>query len=152
MSSTVRVIVRGTPSAVPDSDPKLDVMSLRTTSLSVSTFGPFEPSPGNGPAVSSGIAVVTFDPVLDVDDEVVDDDVVAVVPDVAVASDLLFDPQAAATVTNPAPARSRSAPRRSTSRGRSNARPRSWSSMSCVMPPVNRRIRRTTSESPESSL
>ena len=27
-------------------DPKLDVMSLRTTPSSVSTFGPLEPSPG----------------------------------------------------------------------------------------------------------
>ena len=30
-------------------------MSLRTTPLSASAFGPLEPSPGNGPAVSSGI-------------------------------------------------------------------------------------------------
>ena len=45
----------GTPSAVPEDAPKLDVMSLRTMPLSVSTLGPLEPSPGNGPAVSSGI-------------------------------------------------------------------------------------------------
>ncbi len=36
----------GTPSATPDASPKLLVMSLRTTPLSVSTFGPLEPSPG----------------------------------------------------------------------------------------------------------
>src|SRR5947207_13451975 len=30
-------------------------MSFRTTPLWVRTSGPFEPSPGNGPAVSSGI-------------------------------------------------------------------------------------------------
>ena len=42
----VMLIVRGTPSAVPLAEPKLDVMSLRTTPLSVSTLGPFEPSPG----------------------------------------------------------------------------------------------------------
>ena len=34
----------------------LDRMSLRTTPRSVSTFGPFVPSPGYGPAVSSGIS------------------------------------------------------------------------------------------------
>ena len=48
-------IVSGTPSAVPDEPPKLDRMSLRTMPLSVSTFGPFEPSPGKGPFVSSGM-------------------------------------------------------------------------------------------------
>jgi len=31
-------------------------MSLRTTPLSVSALGPLEPSPGYGPAVSSGIS------------------------------------------------------------------------------------------------
>src|SRR5262249_25517291 len=35
-------------------------MSLRTMPLLVNTFGPFEPSPGEGPAVSCGIAVVQF--------------------------------------------------------------------------------------------
>ena len=34
--------------------PKLDRMSLRTTPLCSSTSGPFDPSPGYGPAVSSG--------------------------------------------------------------------------------------------------
>jgi hypothetical protein len=57
-SSSVISIAAGTPSATPEAEPKLDVMSLRTTPLSVSAFGPFEPSPGNGPAVSSGISVV----------------------------------------------------------------------------------------------
>ena len=46
----------GTPSAVPDAEPKLVVMSLRTMPLSVSTLTPFEPSAGNGPPVSSGIS------------------------------------------------------------------------------------------------
>ena len=50
----VRAIVSGTPSAVPLMPAKLDLMSLRTAPVSGSTFGPFEPSPGNGPAVSSG--------------------------------------------------------------------------------------------------
>ena len=35
--------------------PKLERMSLRTTPLWLRTSGPFEPSPGNGPAVSSGM-------------------------------------------------------------------------------------------------
>ena len=46
VSSTVRVTVAGTPSAMPLAEPKLDRMSLRTMPLSVSTFTPFEPSPG----------------------------------------------------------------------------------------------------------
>ena len=45
-----------TPSATPEAPAKLVVMSLRTTPVSVSTFGPLEPSPGYGPAVSSGIS------------------------------------------------------------------------------------------------
>ncbi len=32
-------------------------MSLRTTPDSMRTFGPFDPSPGYGPAVSAGAAV-----------------------------------------------------------------------------------------------
>ena len=48
--------VVGTPSATPEASPKLLVMSWRTTPLSVSTLGPLEPSPGYGPAVSSGIS------------------------------------------------------------------------------------------------
>jgi hypothetical protein len=48
-------MVSGTPSATPDALPKLDRMSLRTMPLSVSMFGPLDPSPGYGPAVSSGI-------------------------------------------------------------------------------------------------
>src|SRR4051812_32489898 len=45
----------GTPSAFPLAEPKLLVMSVRTTPDTVSTSGPLDPSPGNGPAVSSGI-------------------------------------------------------------------------------------------------
>ena len=56
-------IVSGTPSAVPDEPPKLVVMSLRTTPLSVSTSGPLVPSPGNGPAVSSGMTGAHASPV-----------------------------------------------------------------------------------------
>ena len=37
-------------------EPKLEVMSLRTTPLSVNTLAPLDPSPGYGPAVSSGIS------------------------------------------------------------------------------------------------
>jgi hypothetical protein len=57
---SVRVSSRaiGTPSARPLAAPKLERMSPRTMPESVSTFGPFEPSPGYGPAVSSGISPV----------------------------------------------------------------------------------------------
>src|SRR3954447_4332668 len=57
VSTTVSVTVVGTPSATPEAEPNLLVMSLRTMPLSVRTFTPLEPSPGNGPAVSSGMAV-----------------------------------------------------------------------------------------------
>ena len=50
----VSVSVSGTPSAVPDSPPKLLRMSLRTTPLVASTLGPLDPSPGYGPSVSFG--------------------------------------------------------------------------------------------------
>src|ERR1700757_436418 len=52
-SSRVRLMVAGTPSATPEYGPKLGRMSPRTTPESVRTFGPLEPSPGNGPAVSA---------------------------------------------------------------------------------------------------
>ena len=58
MSRMVSETVRGTPSAVADADPKLDVRSERTMPLSVSTLTPLEPSAGKGPAVSSGISAV----------------------------------------------------------------------------------------------
>jgi hypothetical protein len=48
--------VMGAPWAVPLAPPKLLRMSLRTMPLCSSTSGPFEPSPGYGPAVSSGIS------------------------------------------------------------------------------------------------
>ncbi len=51
-------MVSGTPVATVVLVPNDDVMSLRTTPLWLSTSGPFEPSPGYGPAVSSGISVV----------------------------------------------------------------------------------------------
>src|SRR4051794_28875646 len=51
------LMVSGMPVAVPLAPPMLDRMSWRTTPLNVRTSGPFEPSPGNGPVVSSGIVV-----------------------------------------------------------------------------------------------
>jgi hypothetical protein len=50
----VIVMVSGTPVALVVLAPKLEVMSLRTMPLSVSTLVPLEPSPGYGPDVSSG--------------------------------------------------------------------------------------------------
>src|SRR6266571_4404679 len=63
-STTVSAIVSGTPAAVPLGPAKLDRMSVRTMPDWVSTSGPLEPSPGNGPAVSSGISTqAAADPV-----------------------------------------------------------------------------------------
>src|SRR5262245_1615452 len=53
-STTVRSTVRGTPRATP-APMRLVRMSWRTTPFWLSTLGPFEPSPGYGPAVSVGI-------------------------------------------------------------------------------------------------
>src|SRR5207244_9516934 len=49
------LIVIGTPPATVVEVPKLDLISVRTTPLWVRMSGPFEPSPGKGPAVSSGM-------------------------------------------------------------------------------------------------
>ena len=98
----------GTPVAVPLASPKLVRMSLRTIPLSVSTFGPFVPSPGNGPPVSSGIAVVAPAAPLVVDDDPpAEDDVVA--EDDEDESEEPLAPHAAATVTTLMPARNFSA-------------------------------------------
>src|SRR5438128_1780264 len=53
----VRLMSSGMPAATPDALPKLERMFLRTTPLWFSTSGPFEPSAGYGPAVSSGMVV-----------------------------------------------------------------------------------------------
>src|SRR5204863_1930161 len=105
----------------PEYDPKLERMSRRTTPLSVSTFGPFEPSPGNGPAVSSGIALVAFvafDAPAVVVDELEEPDVVDVVVDAAFVSESPPPLPPAATLAIPAPARRRSARRRASGAGR----------------------------------
>src|SRR5262245_28078287 len=51
----VNVMVSGTPVATELGSPRVVLMSLRTMPESASAFGPFEPSPGYGPAVSSGM-------------------------------------------------------------------------------------------------
>ena len=56
-ATIVRFTASGTPSAMPESPAKLERMSLRTAPDCVNTFGPFDPSPGNGPAVSAGQTV-----------------------------------------------------------------------------------------------
>src|SRR3954470_11674766 len=68
-SRRAKRIVSGTPSAAVVDVPKLDRMSLRTTPLCVRTSGPLEPSPGNGPAVSSGRSVQSAAPAADPDAE-----------------------------------------------------------------------------------
>src|SRR6476619_3489441 len=81
-------------------------MSSRTMPLWVSTFGPFEPSPGYGPAVSSGISAVGVPVLLDLTEvEVV---VVVVVADVEVVDPL----QAATSAASPPPPRTARARRR----------------------------------------
>src|SRR5829696_4881882 len=118
MFTTVNWIVYGTPSAVPVMPSKLVVMSLRTTPLSASASGPFEPSPGYGPAVSSGmivqsVTVAAVEPAVVVaapDVPEVDDDAPFVV---AVAS-LLSLPPEHPTTARPRPPSSTSAPRRET--------------------------------------
>src|SRR5215471_7796566 len=96
----VNLIVVGTPSATPDAEPKLRVMSRRTTPSAVSASGPFEPSPGYGPAVSSGMRVVVDD--VAPGTVVVDDDTV-----------FLDEEHAANTASKPAPPSNRMACRRS---------------------------------------
>src|SRR5262245_30856314 len=101
----VRSMVNGTPSATPEADPMLEVMSLRTTPSSVRMFGPFVPSPGYGPAVSSGIcsqvvAVVAAAAVVAVVPPVVLD-VAPLVDDDVLLPPLL--PQAVRTAAAPSP-------------------------------------------------
>jgi hypothetical protein len=59
-------MLSGTPSALPLSPAKLDRMSRRTTPDAERTVGPFEPSAGNGPAVSLGIVLHARDGVVGV--------------------------------------------------------------------------------------
>src|SRR5258706_7306349 len=81
--TSVSTSVSGTPSATPLRPAKLDRISLRTTPPRFSTFAPFDPSPGYGPCVSSGIlvlqalvAVAAVLPLVDVPlvDEVLEDE------------------------------------------------------------------------------
>ena len=122
----MRLIVSGTPSATPLAEPKLDVMSLRTMPLSVRTFGPFEPSPGNGPAVSSGISThwstvpLTWSPA---GDEVVD--VASSTSTCAAAVGVPLCDVHPTSAVAPTPASSVSARRRLISVRTSNSRPRS---------------------------
>ena len=123
---------------MPLDEPKLERMSWRTMPLSVRTFTPFEPSAGNGPAVSSAMtpteppdepvvpaapavvaAPVVAEPPLDPLDPV-EADAAAVVALVPVALDA--QPARAST---PAPPISCSIRRRLRRVDRSKARPRS---------------------------
>src|SRR5262245_31611044 len=109
-------MVNGTPSATPLAEPMLRVMSERTTPSWVRMFGPLEPSPGNGPAVSSGMGEQSVDAELDaaavvadvpaalVDAPVVDAPVVdAPVVEAPVVDALSSSPQPT-TAMRPAPA------------------------------------------------
>jgi hypothetical protein len=88
----------------------LERMSPRTMSASVSAFGPLDPSPGYGPAVSSGITAHT--PVLE--------SVAVVVSDAAGRLPQANAPRAPkAAAAAPAPAAMESSRRRLTNVGRS---------------------------------
>ncbi len=107
--------------ATPVIDPKLEVTSLRTIPLCVRTLGPFEPSPGKGPAVSVGM-VSQLTPVAVAGVEVGDPaPVVGVVPATEVEVALVaFCPELQPTkASTPAPARSFNVRRRSRSVPRS---------------------------------
>ncbi|MGC4082344.1 MAG: hypothetical protein QM736_09625 [Vicinamibacterales bacterium] len=92
---------------------KLERMSLRTTPVVDSTFGPFEPSPGYGPSVSSGIVLHEL---ADVVPPLLPVVVVDVVDDVVDEGDVVL-PLQPKSVSAPAPkpsdAASRNRPRRS---------------------------------------
>jgi hypothetical protein len=103
-------------------DPKLGRMSLRTMPLCVSTLTPFDPSPGNGPAVSSGIGVALAAAAAVVPPA---DVAAALDPAVAVLVPRPLWPHAASRPDSPTPANSCSARRRAMIVVRSNARPRS---------------------------
>ena len=112
-------MVRGTPSATVVDEPKLEVMSARTIPLSERTSGPLEPSPGNGPAVSSGMTPQTPPAAADVPPA----------PPVVVEPETRSSAQPA-MASNPVIPASRNRVRRSTSVDRSKARPRSKISVS----------------------
>ena len=124
---------------MPLDEPKLERMSWRTMPLSVRTFTPFEPSAGNGPAVSSAMTpteppeepvvpavpavvaeAVVAEPALDPLDPLELPDAAAVVSLAPVALDA--QPARAST---PAPPISCSIRRRLRRVDRSKARPRS---------------------------
>src|SRR6476646_9630784 len=89
-------IVSGTPVATVDEAPKLDRMSARTTPLWLSTSGPFEPSPGYGPPVSSGIGLQSSTPAPDVP--------LGLLPAPVVEPDVALEPGGVQPATNrPAP-------------------------------------------------
>ena len=97
-----------TPSAVVDvPDPKLERMSRRTMPESSSTSTPLEPSPGNGPCVSSGTSVTFV--LLDGDDALLADDPVERREELPVES---AAPQPATSAVTPRPPRRPRARRR----------------------------------------
>src|SRR5262245_63558680 len=98
-------MVSGMPCATAEPVPKLDRMSPRTMPLWDRMLGPFEPSPGYGPAVSSGMRP----------------DAAAEVPVVGADGDVdgERDEEQPATAARPAPANRPSSRRRSSNVDRS---------------------------------
>jgi len=129
LSTTTTSMVSGTPGATVDDEPKLDRMSRRTMPFCDKTLGPFDPSPGKGPAVSSGMgaqsavpAAVAEAPTVDVVEPAPEVDVV----DPAGVEPAEVEPSGLHPASTPSadPASSRRA-RRRLSVARSNCRPRS---------------------------
>src|SRR5689334_11306845 len=111
-------MVSGTPSAERVEEPKLARMSDRTMPLWVSAFGPLEPSPGYGPAVSSGMVFSASEAVAPEEDDVV-----------VGSAEVVIDGAQATRVRPAAPPSSDNACLRPTRVARSNWRPRSWLSV-----------------------
>ncbi|WP_232075588.1 hypothetical protein [Phytohabitans suffuscus] len=132
--------------------PKLERMSERTMPLSSSTLGPFEPSPGYGPAVSSGISpvAVAAAPVADAAAEEAEDGAEVPPPPPApqAARPIPVTPRPSALSTRRRPIRVPRSKRRpwstSSSSGRGSGRP--WYSRGMAPPithivtPTRRRI------------
>ena len=108
-------MVSGTPSATVVDEPKLERMSLRTMPESSSTLMPFDPSPGYGPAVSSGTSVTGPDAAADALAEGVAVAVADAAPVALADVPGAADEQAASSAVSPTPPKMPSATRRSTS-------------------------------------
>jgi hypothetical protein len=119
------------PCATVVDEPKLERMSRRTTPVCDRTSGPFEPSPGKGPAVSSGMTSQVASALAAAVSNAAAPGVPVAVAEPGVADDP--DGLQPTIVNRPAPIPPRPSSfsiRRRSSVARSKTRPRSWSSRS----------------------